>query len=289
MTKPVLFPTPRSPWEELYVRTAAPLLVAALFVASCNGPLYSRCDDPRNDCNEPPRGGEPIATYRTANPASRPPEGGPVDFRSSVVIGVDDYLERANGNVGDMWVEQHIYDDDFPCCARDCGHCGRVCGILIFAPTVVPSGSHFVIGDLVNVAGGAYDEFICEPCSMQFDGRSLPEIGMPTVERVGTSRAPDPIDVTIAQLTDPDHGDDYVGVLVRITDTITTMPFNAMRSEITIAPGIQMTAQLTPLVDPSTGQVLPAGTQLRNIVGIASYFFSPKIIPRSVNDYEIVH
>jgi hypothetical protein len=146
-----------------------------------------------------------------------------------------------------------------------------------------------VVGDIANVQGGAYDEFTCEPCRMQFDeGHSLPEVGMPTVERVGTSRSPDPIDVTLAQLTDPEHGDDYLGILVRITDSVTTMAYNTHNAEITIAPGIQMTAQLTPLNDPTTGQVLPAGTHLRNIVGIASYFYNPKIIPRSVNDYEIV-
>jgi hypothetical protein len=269
------------------VRTAAPLLFAAVVTASCNGPLYSRCDDPRNDCREPPRGGEPIATYRTSNPASRPPEGGPVDFRSAVVIGVDDYLESASGNVGDVWVQQRIADASFAGCALDPVHGGRVCGMQLFAPTFIPAGSHLVVGDLVNVAGGAYDEFTCEPCSTQFDGRSLPEVGMPTVERVGTSPSPDPIDVTLAQLTDPDHADDYVGILVRVTDDVTTMALSS-RQEITIAPGVQITSQLTPLNDPSTGRPIAAGTHLRNIVGIASYFFSTKIIPRSVNDYEIV-
>ncbi len=267
---------------------AAFFVVSIAFAASCNGPLYAVCDDPRRDCNMPAQGGQSIADYRQRDPAARPVQGGSVDFRSAVVSAVDDYPGR-NGNVGNVWVQQHIDDSAYPGCAAD-PHGGRVCGMQLFAPTFIPAGSHVIPGDIVNVQGGSYDEFDCSVCgngSNTFDGRTLPEVAMPSVERVGSTASPTPIDVTVAQLTDPATADDYVGVLVRITDVVMVGTTTSI-GNLNIAAGLQMTQDLTAVVDPATRQPLAMGTRLQNIVGIASYFYQGNIIPRSVNDYEIV-
>lgn len=262
----------------------------------CNGPLYGACDDPpgghlgaNGTCPGGSTTGQRIADFRQSNAAQRPTLGIPVDFRNVEIIGVDDYL-GVDGKVGDIFVQQRISDMNFPGCVPDPVHGGRVCGIQLFSPSTVPAGAHVTLGDIVNVSGGTYEEFTCQTCSTGFDpGRSLPEIGMPSVERTGSGIAAQPIDVTVAQLTDPDHGDDYVGVLVRVTDMVTTAAPRPSTGSILIASGLTMTAQLTPLNDPATGQPLPVGTHLINIVGIASYFFGPEIHPRSVNDYTVVH
>ncbi len=257
-------------------------------MAGCTGPLLTMCDDPRRDCDHPVSGAQRIADFRQSDPARRPTLGVPVNFRTTYVIGVDDFLEAGtSAKIGDIFIEQRIADENYPGCVRDPVHGGRMCGIQLFAPVPIPAGTHMTVGDIVNVSGGVYEEFNCGTCATQFDGRTLPEIGQPTVERVGSGLLPDPIDATIAQLTDPDHGDDYVGVLVRITEVVTTSAISS-RGEITIAPGLNMTGQLTALNDPSTGAPLPAGTRLTNVIGIASYFFGSKIIPRSVRDYTVV-
>lgn len=280
----------RAPWEERpVVRKSMLFALGAFVLAGCNGPLVSMCDDPRRDCDHPASNTQRIADFRQSDPAQRPTLAIPVNFHNVFVIGVDDFLEAGtSAKIGDIFVEQRIADDTFPGCARDPVHGGRVCGIQLYAPTPIPAGTHMALGDLANVTGGQYEEFNCGTCATGFsDGRTLPEIGQPAVERVGSGLQPDPIDVTVAQLIDPDHGDDYVGVLVRITDVITTSAIST-RGEITVAPGLNMTGQLTALNDPATGAPLAAGTRLTNITGIASYFFGSKIIPRSVRDYTVM-
>ncbi|MEI8258004.1 MAG: hypothetical protein WCJ30_20195 [Deltaproteobacteria bacterium] len=271
------------------MRLSLLLAVSTFAIAGC-GPLTTMCDDPRNDCDHPAGGAQRIADFRQSDPAARPPLAIPVNFRTTYVIGVDDFLEAGtSAKIGDIFIEQRIADENYPGCAPDPVHHGRVCGIQLFAPTPIPAGTHMTLGDIANVSGGQYEEFNCGTCATTFsDGRTLPEIGQPTVERVGSGLAPDPIDVTVAQLIDPDHGDDYVGVLVRITDVVTTTAISP-RGEITLVPGLNMTGQLMALVDPSTGAPLAAGTRLTGVTGIASYFFGSKIIPRSVHDYTVMH
>ncbi len=199
----------------------------------------------------------------------------------------------------------------------------RVCGIQLFRPRYIPVGSHPLPGDLLSISGGRYDEFNCQTCAAQFsDMRTLPELSQCNAERIGSGAVPAPIDVTITQVID--GGDAYVGVLVRLTDTFVTGPVNPRQGEIpltlaTAAPmcltdgdrctrsseccsggcapdrgttvcgaPLQMSDQLTPLNNSATGMPLAQGTRVRNVVGIVSYFFGTKIIPRSVRDYEIV-
>ena len=274
---------------------ALPFFALFALILDCNAPLRARCDDPpggriqnNGTCPGGATGENRIADFRESDPMARPMLGIPVDFHNVDVIGVDDYLEPG-GKVGDIFVQQRITDETWPGCVLDPVHGGRVCGIQLFGATTVPAGTHMALGDIANVSGGTYEEFNCGTCSSQFSGgRTLPEIGMGSVERTGSGLPVLPVDVTVAQLVDPVHGDDYVGVLVRITNVVTTSAPNS-RGEIPIDPNLNITPQLTPLNDPATSTVLPAGTHLTNIVGIASYFFGSKIIPRSVNDYTVMH
>lgn len=286
---------PQRPIGGKFVVRALLLLPLFALVLGCNGPLYAACDEPpggplaaNGTCPGGTPTGQRIADFRQSDHAQRPRLGIPVNFHNVDIIGVDDYV-GLDGKVGDIFVQQRIADANFPGCAADPVHGGRVCGLQLFSPSTVPAGTHMSLGDIANVSGGTYEEFNCGTCSTQFSGgRTLPEIGMASVERTGSGLAAQPIDVTMGQLTDPDHGDDYVGVLVRITDVATTSAPNT-RGEIQIGTGLFMTAQLTALNDPATGQGIPAGSHVTNIVGIASYFFGSKIIPRNVNDYTVMH
>lgn len=276
----------------------APLIVGAL---SCSTPLDTlprRCDeiDP-NVCNTPVAQRERLATYRQADLAARPRPGGPVAVSNVVVTAIDDHLE-ARGDTGDIWVQEVINDPMFNGCApMPDGR--RVCGVQLFAPSTIPTGATLLVGDLVTVTGGSYDEFNCTPCCAPprppctFTDRTLPEFSRAGVERVGTGVQPIVVPATVQQIID--GGDRYVGVLVRIEGEVmleTPSGGDANRGEIRIVGGLNLAPQLGPLQDRTGRPLYDAAarrlnfTRVRNVTGIVSYFFGPKLFPRSPEDFE---
>lgn len=286
------------------VRSMAPHVVrhygclfTVLLASACEpyGPRYCDNIDPHACDGGPPGPRQRLRDFRREQPAGapwmRPPLGQPVDLRAVTVTAVDQYLEGPNGSVGDVWIQERVTDPDFRGCAPHPDG-GRVCGIQLYAPTLVPAGTHLLEGDIVNVAGGRYEEFNCTPCCapprppcLFPDGRTLPELSYTSVERVGSGPPIEPIAVTIQQVLD--GGDAYLGVLVRLTEDV-TVGATDRRGEIQIADGVKLTPQLTALVVPGTSTPLAEGMRLRRLTGIVSYFFGTKIIPRSTDDYEVV-
>jgi hypothetical protein len=273
----------------------------ALALSACATPLTDRrCDEiDRRSCNQPLPQGTTLATYRQAATASRPTPGGPVSVSNVVVSAIDDFLEP-RGSTGDVWVQEVINDPSFDGCApMPDGR--RVCGIQLFAPTNIPTGSYLLVGDTVRVSGGSYDEFDCTPCCppprrpCRFEGRTLPEFSRAGVERIGTAVEPVVVPATIRQILD--GGDRYVGVLVRITDEVmleTPTGSDATRGEIRMVGGINLTSQIGPLQDRMGRPLFDSATgrlnynRLRNVTGIVSYFFGPKLLPRGPRDFEVV-
>jgi len=282
---------------------AAPIALftlAALSSWSCSTPLTDRrCDEiDRRSCNTPaPQGGQ-LRTYRQADLASRPTTGGPVSISNVVVTAIDDYLEPG-GNTGDIWVQEVVADPAFTGCAPmpDGRH---VCGIQLFAPSTIPTGSYLLTGDTVSITGGTYDEFNCTPCCapprapcLFSDGRTLPEFSRVGVERVGTGVEPVIVPATVQQILE--GADRYVGVLVRIEGEVmleTPTGSTATRGEIRMVGGVNLSAQIGPLTDRmgrplfdrATGRL--NYTRVRNMTGIVSYFFGPKLLPRGPEDFE---
>lgn len=273
------------------------LLLALLFaLPACVGYTQRYCDDlDPNACDTVARPGRRLAEYRQADRAARPAVGTAVDIRYLSVTAVDDFQESATGSIGDIWVQERVMDPSFQGCVPH-PQGGRVCGIQLFAPTFIPAGARPLEGDIVNVSGGRYEEFDCTPCCAPprppcrfTNGRTLPELSMTSVERVGSARAPDPVDATLDQILA--NGDAYMGVLVRITDEV-EIGATDTRGEIDVAgfeaQQLKISNQLTALVDPRSPadapQPLAAGTRLRGLTGIVSFFFGPKIIPRSRAD-----
>lgn len=250
------------------------------------------CDELDQACNEPvdPSGYTQLSVYRQSNRAMRPRVGGAVRMRNLVVTAIDDHVESATGSTGDVWVQERVLEPTFSGCMPH-PRGGVVCGVQLFAPSILPAGSQLVPGDLVNISGGRYDEFDCTPCCapprmpcLFSDGRTLPELSLTSVERVGSTRPPEPIPTTLAQLAM--GGDAYVGVLVRLNDEI-TLPAPDTRGEYRLASSVNLSTQIGPLVDAAGARLAP-GTRLRGVTGIVSYFFGTKLLVRGPEDYQIV-
>jgi hypothetical protein len=211
----------------------------------------------------------------------------------------DDHLEPG-GETGDLWVQEVISDPAFTGCAPmpDGRH---VCGIQLFAPSTIPTGSYLLPGDSVQITGGSYDEFNCTPCCAPprapctfSEGRTLPEFSRAGVERVGTGIEPVIVPATVQQIVE--GGDRYVGVLVRLEGDVmmeTPTGSTANRGEIRLVGGLNLAPQIGPLNDRATGRPLYDRatsrlnfTRVRNIVGVVSYFFGPKLLPRGPEDIE---
>ncbi len=276
-------------------------LVSLAAITSCATPLTDRrCDEINTrSCNQPAPQAEQLATYRQESVAARPTPGGPVAVGNVVVTALDDFLEPG-GETGDLWVQQVVTDPAFTGCAPmpDGRH---VCGIQLFAPSTIPTGSYLLVGDTVSITGGTYDEFNCTPCCAPprppctFTDRTLPEFSRAGVERIGTGIEPVVVPATVQQIID--GGDRYVGVLVRIEGEVmleTPTGSTATRGEIRMVGGLNLAPQIgaltdrmgRPLFDRTTGRL--NYTRVRNVTGIVSYFFGPKLFPRGPEDFEAV-
>lgn len=277
------------------------LSAVSLGVLQCATPLTDRrCDNlDTRSCNQPVSRGDNLTLYRQANRAARPVPGGTVNVTDVVVTAIDRYLEP-RGSTGDAWVQQIVTDPAFDGCAplADGRH---VCGIQLFNPTVVPTGTHLLLGDTLQVSGGRYDEFDCARCCQPprapctFDGRTLPEFSNASLERIGTGQTPVIVPATVTQVLE--GGDRYVGVLVSLTGEISLENPSASdvgRGEIPVVGGMKLSPQIGPLTDrmgqplinPTTGRLTTM--RLRNVVGIVGYFFGTKFMPRGPMDFEVV-
>lgn len=283
------------------MRRASSLLSAVLCAAaacalgSCQvvyGPRV--CDEIQRGACNPVEITTPVTTlrpYRDRMATSRPTVGAPVDVRNVTVSAIDNYSEGTSGAIGDLWVQERVLDPTFTGCAPH-PQGGRVCGVQLFAPNVSPAGEQLRFGDLVNITGGTYDEFNCGTCSSQFaGGRTLPELSRAAVTRVGSTGAPEPIPATLDEVVN--GGDNYVGVLVRLTDTITLGAYNARFSQYPLvvngvsSRNLNIAEQIAPLRD-AAGQPYATNTRLRNVVVVVSFFFNPLLLLRSASDYEVV-
>jgi hypothetical protein len=293
------------------VRTSLTLVALSIAVAGCNGDFGSRCDDfDQHACNQPAMlphyvppadGTQPdpttlvvhyLSDLRIDPATSRPPQNVAVDVRNLSIVAIDSYLEPGtSGKTGNVWVEEYVSPDyvqatNFQGCAP-LPNGGRMCGIELYSSTFVPAGNHPLLGDVVNVSGGTYEEFTCATCNhgnSPFDpGHSLPEIGTPNVTRIGSATPPAPVPVSLSDLMS--HGDDYIGVVVQLTDDV-TLGLDP-RGNLLIATGITVSNELSPLVDPS-GAPLDSNVRVHNLTGIVDYFYGLHLAPRSAADMTVV-
>ena len=251
-------------------------------------PGAQRCDEPDNSCNRPfLRSTTPISALRNPDPARRVAVGTPVDARNLQVTAFDEYDETMGGNVGTVYVQETIpagntADAFLPCPLRP-NRMARVCGISTFNTTFSPLAYRPRVGDLVDMSGGSYDEFDCSgvcgsPPQPFPDGRFLPQVRSPTIRSAGVAPLPTPVVVTVQDLTV--HNAALIGVLVEVANVTAIGPADR-RGEIQITAdrnGPKLALQMVNI----PGVV--AGTRWARVVGVVSYFYGPKLIPRTLAD-----
>ena len=271
------------------------------------------CDDPRLDCN-PDSGyrqeGQTLAIYRELSLANRPDAAVAINLPNVIVSAVDNYLEGPRGTTGNTWIQERILDPTFTGCVPDPVGGGHVCGIELYNPITIPSGAHVIPGDIVNVTGGTYDEFTCPTCSAVFPCcgtppgcETLPELDVSDMTQLGSTVAPTPIAVSIHDLDTAGlncnantvaHDNAYTGVLVRITDIVSTQSLDA-NGNIAIdtypqpyGSSVAMSNSDWSAHRPVDGHHAPLrGRLLCNIVGVVSYFYNPEVMVANTN-YSII-
>lgn len=244
----------------------------------------ARCDDESNQCGRPAPAGLTLGDIRGAQ---RPAVGATVRANSVVLTAFDEYDEDGSGNIGDVYLQALVprgssTDPWSPCPITQDGMY-RVCGISTFSTSFQPSGFHPVPGNVVDIVSGTYDEFNCSgvcgnPPQPFPDGRYLPQIRNVTLRSAGVAPLPQPLVVTLDDMLA--HNAELMGVLVEIQN-VTTVGAPDRRGEIALTPGssgVHITQQFTPIVG------VVSGTHWDRVVGVVSYFYGPKLIPRTPED-----
>lgn len=263
--------------------TLSRAVLLASTLAGC-GLGAGRCDEPDRQCGLPavPANAVTLRLLRERNP--RYPEGQPVNVRAVQVTAVDAYDEDMGGHVGTLYAQEFspVGDpaDRWSPCPMVPGGRQRVCAISTFGPTFAPTGYAPAVGDIVDITGGGYAEFDCSgvcgsPPQPFSDGRYIPQVSHPTVQRAGVAPPPAALEVTLDDLEA--HNDALIGVLVTVAD-VTATGAPDRRGEIPLGPTLKMTQQFTPVPG------VMAGTHWARVTGVVSYFYGPKLIPRGPGD-----
>ena len=289
------------------------LLASAL--GCSNAPSTVRCDEPDNSCNRPfLQSVTPLSALRNPVAAQRLAVGTAVDARNLQVTAFDTYDETLSGAVGTVYVQQTFpagdTTDRFLPCPLLNDDSGRVCGISTFQTAFNPLAYRPMVGDLIDMSGGSYDEFDCSgvcgtPPQPFPNGLFLPQVRAPTIRAAGVAPLPTPIRVTVDDLLN--HNAALIGVLVQV-DNVSALAEPNCRGEIVLSAGsngVAMTQEMVAIphgearVDPRAGRTCPNappamvppdpdrirnGTRWGSVVGVVSYFYGPKLIPRTLAD-----
>jgi hypothetical protein len=261
------------------------LALFCVLVTACAPLGDARCDEPDHACDTPPSSAGRLSLRTLRTRAPRYPEGAPVTVRAVSVTAIDRYDETQSGRLGTIWAQEVSPPGDtadrFAPCPLLPDRSGRVCAISMFSPGFSPTGYRPVEGDLVDISGGAYNEFVCATCGSPFaNGDFLPQVSSAVLVRAGVAPQAAPIPVTLDEILA--HYRDLMGVLVTVENVTANTDPDARFGEMTIAgsgrTGLSLAPQLTPIPGAR------AGTRWDRITGVVTYFYNPKLLPRSPSD-----
>lgn len=235
-----------------------------------------------------------------------PEVGSQVAFRSVVVTAYDTYPETKFDRLADG--EEYL-------CVETVGYTGGLVvqevgggpysGISLFNASVVPEHDRLGPGDLVDVRGEylefclAGDDYHPDSYCQAPNTERLTQLGGATATRVGEVAAPQPLEVSLQDVSNAQNAEPYEGVLVRINQRMQIAPcdnpgvnccagdydrygnlcvggrFESGRCN----GGIEVTNEFYPV---------PTGTRcVSSVTGVLTWFFEYRLSPRGPEDVTI--
>jgi len=241
------------------------LVVAVVLAAGCEAPPTDR----PGGTDELERS---IPELQNAALPGHVPPGERVLIRDVVVTAVDDYDEDGAGRTGNVWVAE-----------PDGGAFG---GIQLYVPTVIPSRTRLVPGDIVAVVGTLEEFVLRNPDGSPRDlNGTLTELVRAAVQKTGETLPPEATPVAGAVLADRARAEPWEGVLVRLENVEMAGGYDGNGEAPTTFvldphPPLDVASDLYEIPD------VADGTTFRALTGVVTYFFGFKICPRGPQDVE---
>ena len=251
-------------FKELYImRTFILMLsVVSLFMVSC------RDDDDDTSCTtnnctnniNNPNNDDTIDMVQNPSNASVIADGDPVNLKNVVVTAIDSY----GSYTGNFWVSEPGG--------------GAYKGVKVFNfDSTADWFTSLQVGDIVDIQGDK-DEYNYND---EFED-SETEVVNAIVSPVGSGTPVDPVDIQASDLTSVATGEQWEGVLVRLSNVrVLSSSQNGTRYEVEL---YQSSKIQDDLVDVSTIQ---EGDCLAHVTGVVTYFYGYYIVPRSAADFEV--
>ena len=262
--------------------------LAVLFSAGCSG----QTGDPPVSKGIPAPGGKDLRLRDVGNPllprhaeflTSSPSISG------VIVTAVDTYDETENGKgTGTLYVQ-------------DIGAAEPYSGMSLFATTFNPGNLRVSVGDVLDLHG-EYQEARDRGPNAIFPKDSVQaQIAFATASFRYETRAPQPLDLKLADLMDFANGRRWIGMLVRLTDvTAAGEMYTAAsgRASIDIAPSGSGAVTGCNAPFPKAPQIvndlmdlkplnLKTGSKLKSVVGVVGFFCTIHLAPRSLADVKL--
>jgi hypothetical protein len=208
---------------------------------------------------------DPGARTHAANLATVTVTGVSVTF-------VDNFDETHNGkSLGAVYVQ-------------DTGSQAPYSGMELYKPSYVPQDLRVSPGDVLDL-NGQYQEDTNIGTAVFPTGQVLPEIAKPTSTFRYEYKAPDPVVISAADLTDYTKGRRWISMLATIQNVTLSADLadakGTGRVQGQFAEGGYVTNENYDL----KAGAFPVGTKFKSVTGIITYFYDLHIAPRSPADF----
>lgn len=203
-----------------------------------------------------------------------------VSITGATVIAVDRFDETGDGALGNIYIEDAL-PDPVP-----------FSGVTVFAPSFTPPDLRLFAGDVADLLGN-YEEFPGPSGSPFSFCHTLPEIGGAMTFRFDTHPVVPKL-IPITDLRSYDTARQWLGMLVRVENiklAATGATDKKGRCSIALDVGSGITVADQPKlsnelfnVDCTPTTKLTAGTEVKSLTGVLTYFYSFSLAPRSADD-----
>ncbi|AKV02911.1 hypothetical protein AKJ09_09574 [Labilithrix luteola] len=209
-----------------------------------------------------------------------------VTVSGAAVVAVDTFDETGDGkSTGTIYVQ-------------DLGSQEPYSGISLFAPTFVPGNLRVGAGDVLDLSG-QYQENTHIGSANFAPGAILAQLARPTATFRFDGENTEPVDIDVEDLTDFDKGRKWLGMVVRVHDVKLQAALTGssgrlssrMRPEFPgVANGCDAPFPKAPAVVNELADIgslnLDAGTQVKSITGVVTFFCNLHLAPRTLADIE---